>query len=455
MTSHGQQPPRATLQSLVNRLRGLGIDARLMKGQRCVLGSVNLSNAPFATPVGDCRVDKVLFATMGIDRIKCLRPQFLSQLPPIHILSCTRAHDVEARIRDAWERHVRTIRDTRGWLEDMGINPSLAEDGSYLTFPVDGENVEAHAAMTDRRRVILPSTGKLRGLTLGTPAERVMQIDSHVTTGVDLAIQISTRTEEVFRRAEEREERRRYAAMLENPHQGEMELVGRRSHTILLVGSHLIQHQPSIESLRLRGYRVITAKNEKEAVDAFGHASPELVITEMNLGRSEGLDLILSLRDVFGIEKLPIILVDQSKHQAKRDAARSLGAAAYLIAPLDIPRIADRLANLVEVPGRRRFTRYPGRMSVNLPGAANAALLTALSRGGMFVTTSQTIPANTVHKFELRLPGFGKSLNVQAEAIYHLAGAGRSLSGVGMRFHEFAGSHEAILIEYLRNLDAG
>jgi hypothetical protein len=176
-------------------------------------------------------------------------------------------------------------------------------------------------------------------------------------------------------------------------------------------------------------------------------------MTDMNLGRSEGLDLLMSIRQICGIENIPVIMVDSSHRPAKRNAARSLGAAGYLIYPLDVPRIATRLANLINEPGRRRFTRYPNRLALKLPGSDQSGLLTGLSRGGMFVATEGEFPARTLHDFELLLPEVGRSLHVKAEPIYQIAGLGDALSGVGMRFHTFAEAHEAILIDYLRSLE--
>ena len=68
----------------LQRFRAMGISARIMQDQRCVLASMPLGKAPFAGAPPQ-RFDAVLFATVGVDQIKCLRPRALFQLPILSI----------------------------------------------------------------------------------------------------------------------------------------------------------------------------------------------------------------------------------------------------------------------------------------------------------------------------------------------------------------------------------
>ena len=122
----------------------------------------------------------------------------------------------------------------------------------------------------------------------------------------------------------------------------------------------------------------------------------------------------------------------------------------YLVYPLDVPKIADRLENLVHRSSRRRFTRYPNRLSIKMSESPKACLVTGVSRGGMFLSTSIDLPAQSVHPFELALPDSGEVLTVTAESLYRTNFLGSTPTGVGLCFRSFGRGDEAALIEYLR-----
>ena len=58
------------------------------------------------------------------------------------------------------------------------------------------------------------------------------------------------------------------------------------------------------------GYEVECAPTARKAIAAFQSTSPELVISDFELGRYEGLELIPSLRMATGIEEIPVVVVD-------------------------------------------------------------------------------------------------------------------------------------------------
>ena len=191
---------------------------------------------------------------------------------------------------------------------------------------------------------------------------------------------------------------------------------------VLLVGPKVTRERACIESLRLRGYTVQTVPGEREAISAFDHCSPELILADVQLGRSEGIDLIQSIRQVPGIEEVPVILMDGHRRDERSQAARRIGAAGYLVYPIDIPRISERLRQIVAQPSRRRFTRYEQRVAVHMEGATAPLLTTAIGRGGMFLATEADLPENTVRNCRLALPDIDANVLVQGEVLYRARG---------------------------------
>jgi hypothetical protein len=131
-----------------------------------------------------------------------------------------------------------------------------------------------------------------------------------------------------------------------------------------------------------------------------------------------------------------------------------MGAAGYLVRPIDLARVAPGLARMLREPKRRRFQRYPRRLAVHWGGSQDGGFTTHIGRMGMFVCTDRNTPEQTLDHCELTLPEFGETLRVEVEALYRLPAAPSRNPGLGVRFHSFPDDNESTLIDYLRTFAA-
>lgn len=439
---------------VLRRLQAMGVKARLMKGRRCVLGAIPVRPMPFRTQSGPLRIAQVVFVVVGADRIKCLRPRALFQLPMLRMIDCRDVAALEGRIRREWDRYMSQLDDTRRWLESIGAEIEPAEEGSVLTVNLQGEDPQAYVSLIDSRKAILPGRGPLSGLCLERPEDRLFPLDRSASSMIDLEIAISGRCDELSRLHLRQENERRQSAILSVEELDPLiEIPKKRTFSVMLVGPRLCEERSTIESLRLRGYHVTRARNGVEAMAAFENVSPELVIADMNLDRSEGTELVVALREITGVEDIPVVLVDEHRRASRRDAARQVGAVGYLGYPIDVAKIAKKLESLVVKPGRRRFTRYPRRVSVQLQSLRDPLLATALGRGGLFLAAGDDLATSTLHRLQLSLPELGETLVVDAEVLYRSRHTDLAQRGVGIRFHAFPDSNEKLLIEFLVQLE--
>jgi CheY-like chemotaxis protein len=438
--------------AIVERLASMGIRTKLMQGGRCVLASMRFEPAPLETLTGELEVSEVVFATVGRDKIKCLRPQPLFQLPLIQIADCRNSTSIEARIRHAWQKRLTLLRSAASWLEQSGAaRVERSADGTALRIPVAGEDRRLWGQVEEARKIILPSGGPLAGVTLRAPGDRVLEVDPNIHSSVDLEIAVTTRLEELARMdARLRDDERRNA--MRSAKSPRIDARVQRKHRIMLVGPRITREHRCIDSLRLRNYDVFLANDQTEAAEFFDRMSPELVIADMNLGRSDGIELVPTLQSLVGIEDLPILLVDTHAREPAREAARRAGAAGYLTYPIDVAGIARRLQSIVGEPRRRRFTRFPQQLSVQIGGSPQPCTATHLGRGGLFLRTHHELEPRSLHNCEIELDEIGQTLRVQAQVLYTISM--RNLHGVGTRFHGFQPDHEPLLIEYLRNISA-
>lgn len=442
---------RTEQQRILRRFEDMGFDARLTPGGRSVLATMQTTGRPIETLNGSLAFSEIEFSTVGKDCIKCLRPQALSVLPLIPVIDCINEALLEARIRTNWNQHLAELRNAETWLREMGADVSPAENGAMLNVSIVGEGQPIRVQVCKPRNVILPSAGPLAGISLMRAEDRTMEIDPCIDTAIDLEITITNRLKELAsmdRRLKEEERRRSMANPLTRS-----SVVGPspdRKLRILLVGDELCRQRSVIDSLRVRNYEVETARTLNEAVERYDRMSPELVLADVNLGRSEGLELIPTLRNVVGLEEIPVILVDSHYRSARRQAAHQAGAIGYLTHPIDVSRISARLEEIIKRPKRRRFTRYPQQVAINVSSSTAPSTALSIGRGGMMVRTDGGLEIESVYSFDLALTALGKRLQFDGEVLYQVQEAG--YQGVGLRFQSMTPQNEVNLIDYLHCL---
>jgi len=440
-------------ETLAERLRSMGLQLKPAPGGECVAVALPFAATPIETLRGPRKVGQVVFSTIGSDRIKCLRPRAFFQLPILRIHDCRTPQAIELRIRNAWDSHLRELRRTQQWLSGIGVDVESAEEDSILRFALSGESPDARPALFDLTRIVLPTQGPLAGLSLAKAEDRCMDVDRSLGSSVDFEIAISNRLEQLAAGAKQHESKERYRA-LEAESESKPKKARQRAPRVLVVGPKLSEERTCLEALRLRGYALTTVRSARQALAALDQGSPELVLADVDLGRSEGTELIVDLESQPGIERVPVILVDAHRRDSVREAARQVGAAGYLVHPVDVKRISPRLAKLVGEPTTRRFTRYRQRLSVHLEGCEgrlDAGLVTWLGRGGMFVQTGGELPGSLACR--LKLPGGGPGLDVEVEVVHRASPPTDDRRGFGVRFQAFSQSGEARLIDYLRAID--
>ena len=177
--------------------------------------------------------------------------------------------------------------------------------------------------------------------------------------------------------------------------------------------------------------------------------TPDLVISQYGLGRSDGATFIQAIRALPGIVRIPVVLLDSVHVQSRQDAARAVGAAGYVIEPIETTRFVTKLAKIATSAGDRRFTRYSGRLAARLSGQTRPCLATEIGRGGFFIATTEPIGDRSETRCEVALPEFHRNLSFIGEVLYRSELQGMDRQGIGVRIHEISPDDEAALIAYV------
>lgn len=443
------------------RFEAMGLTARPMPDGRSLLVSLPVGPTPFESLTGPIVVTRIVFATVGSDRIKCLRPRPLFELPMLDIKDCGTPSAIEAAVRRVFRERIQALRAIAKKLGELRMEAEPSATGTILGFALSGEPPSTRILIDADQHVILPSAGSLSGFPLASPRERVLAMPEDLASSADLECLVAAQIDSLKRSARKRE-------AAERAHPAPLEIRSAADRTaptglqgtplrhhpkVLLVGPTLVGDASLRQEFKRQGYRTATARSETEALVRLAGMTPDLVVSEYALGRSDGATLVQATRALAGIEGIPIVLLDDSSHENRKAAARAVGAAGYVILPAQKKRFVTRLGRLLDEPKARRFTRYPGRFSARLAGLPSPCVVTEVGRGGVFIATDAEIDLHSAMSCELMLPEIRRELRFEGQVLYRAEGQG-SLPGLGLRFSDISAEDEAALIDYLTRLES-
>jgi CheY-like chemotaxis protein len=97
------------------------------------------------------------------------------------------------------------------------------------------------------------------------------------------------------------------------------------------------------ELLRDEGYAVATARDGAQAMQRLAVHVPDLVLLDIVMPNTTGLELLGSLRERHSPAELPVIMMSAKDQSADVVAALGLGANDYITKPLDLPIVLARV----------------------------------------------------------------------------------------------------------------
>lgn len=110
--------------------------------------------------------------------------------------------------------------------------------------------------------------------------------------------------------------------------------------TILVVDDDQPIRRLLRNTLERAGYRVVEARNGREALDRFRAETPDAVLLDLGLPDRDGLELVPLLRRA---GKVAILVVSARDATDQKVAALDLGAADYVTKPFDTEELLARL----------------------------------------------------------------------------------------------------------------
>jgi chemosensory pili system protein ChpA (sensor histidine kinase/response regulator) len=102
---------------------------------------------------------------------------------------------------------------------------------------------------------------------------------------------------------------------------------------VLVVDDSITVRRVTQRLLLREGYRVTTAKDGLDAIDRLAEERPAIVLSDIEMPRMDGFDLVRNLRADPRLADLPVIMITSRIAQKHRDYAAELGVDHYLGKP--------------------------------------------------------------------------------------------------------------------------
>jgi chemosensory pili system protein ChpA (sensor histidine kinase/response regulator) len=128
-----------------------------------------------------------------------------------------------------------------------------------------------------------------------------------------------------------------------------------RAPMVMVVDDSLTVRRVTQRLLEREGYRVVTAKNGIDALERLAEERPVVLLTDIEMPRMDGFDLVRQVRGDARLADLPVIMITSRIAQKHRDYAAEIGVQHYLGKPYS----EDELLDLVG--------RYAGVSAPDIP----------------------------------------------------------------------------------------
>ncbi len=117
--------------------------------------------------------------------------------------------------------------------------------------------------------------------------------------------------------------------------------------TVLAIDDSASIRQMVAFTLKSSGYDVIEAVDGQDGLDKAKSKSVNLVLTDQNMPRMDGLTLIKSLRAMPQYKGTPILMLTTESSDAMKAQGKAVGATGWLVKPFDPQKLVDVVKKVI------------------------------------------------------------------------------------------------------------
>jgi two-component system chemotaxis response regulator CheY len=118
------------------------------------------------------------------------------------------------------------------------------------------------------------------------------------------------------------------------------------NRTILTVDDSNSMRQMVRATLQSAGYEVVEAADGQEALEFARDNAVDLVISDVNMPRMDGIRLVHELRSLPGYRLTPLLLLTTESSQEKKLEGKKAGATGWIVKPFNPAQLLATLTKL-------------------------------------------------------------------------------------------------------------
>ena len=119
------------------------------------------------------------------------------------------------------------------------------------------------------------------------------------------------------------------------------------TRTIMTVDDSTSMRQMVKATLQSAGYGVVEAADGQEALDYARENTVDLVISDVNMPRMDGITLVLELRSLSTYRLTPLLLLTTESSQEKKMEGKKAGATGWIVKPFNPAQLLATLQKLL------------------------------------------------------------------------------------------------------------
>jgi two-component system chemotaxis response regulator CheY len=116
---------------------------------------------------------------------------------------------------------------------------------------------------------------------------------------------------------------------------------------VLTVDDSVSIRQMVAFTLKTAGYEVVEAVDGEDGLNRAKSKSADLILTDQNMPKMDGLTLIKSLRGLPQYRATPILMLTTESSDAMKAAGKAAGATGWLVKPFDPQRLLEVVKKVI------------------------------------------------------------------------------------------------------------
>jgi two-component system, chemotaxis family, chemotaxis protein CheY len=100
-------------------------------------------------------------------------------------------------------------------------------------------------------------------------------------------------------------------------------------------------------TLKSAGYEVVEANDGEDGLNKAKQKAVDLVLTDQNMPRMDGLTLIKNLRMLPNYRSTPILMLTTESSDAMKTAGKAAGATGWLVKPFDPQKLLEVVKKVI------------------------------------------------------------------------------------------------------------